>query len=107
MIWNSAHRKPSMVFFNSSSGTTITKAVNVQHISIFGMYEVAWHFSQHSYNVASNSHNNQLKLHTDSHASDSGKVIWEGWIIFDVKSELLYNEVAVLTTAAEHQTSQS
>jgi hypothetical protein len=71
------------------------------------MYEVVWHFSQHSYNVAINSHNNKLMLHTDSHASHSGKVMWEGWIVLDVKSKLLYNEVAVLATAAEHQTSQS
>jgi hypothetical protein len=28
-IRNSAHRKPSAVFFNSSSGTTIAEAVNI------------------------------------------------------------------------------
>jgi hypothetical protein len=47
-IQNSAHRKPSTVFFNSgSSGTTIAEAVNVQNISIFGICEDVRHFSQH------------------------------------------------------------
>jgi hypothetical protein len=32
------------------------------------------HFSQHSYNVTINSHNGQMTLHTDSHASDGGAV---------------------------------
>jgi hypothetical protein len=70
-IRNSAYREPSMVFFNSSSGSTIAVAVNVQHISIFGICEDVRHFSQHSYNVTINNHNDQLTLHTDWHASDS------------------------------------
>jgi hypothetical protein len=67
-IWNFEHRKPLTVFFNSSSGTTIAEAVNAQHISIFGICEDVRHFSQRSYNVTVNSHNNQLMLHTDEHA---------------------------------------
>jgi hypothetical protein len=55
-IRNSARRKPSTVFFNSSSGTAIAEAVNVQHISIFGIFEDVRHLSQHSYNVTINSH---------------------------------------------------
>ena len=34
MIRNSAHRKLSTVFFNSSSGTAIAAAINIHHISI-------------------------------------------------------------------------
>jgi hypothetical protein len=64
-IWNSEHRKPSAVFFNSSSGTTIAEAENAQHIIIFGICGDVWHFSQHSYNVTVNNHNSQLTLHTD------------------------------------------
>ena len=63
-IRHSAHRKPSTVFFNSS--TTIAEPVNVQYISVFGIYEDVRHFGQHSYNVTINSRNGQLTLHTDS-----------------------------------------
>ena len=77
-IRNSARRKLSMVFFNSSSGTTITEALNIHHISIFGICEDVRHFSQHYNNVTINSHNSQLTLHTDSHASDSGTEWREG-----------------------------
>jgi hypothetical protein len=66
MIWNSAHRKL----------LTIAEA-NVQHISTFSICEDVWHFSQRSYNITINSHNGQLTLHTESHASDSGAVHWE------------------------------
>ena len=45
---NSEHRKPSTVFFNSRSGTTIAEAINLQHISIFGLREDMRNFSQHS-----------------------------------------------------------
>jgi hypothetical protein len=69
MIQNSAHRKPLMVFFNSSSGTNIAEAVNIQHISIIRICEDVQHFSQHSYNVTINSYNSQLTLQADSHAS--------------------------------------
>jgi hypothetical protein len=65
-IRNAAHRKPSTVFFNSSSGTTIAEALNVQYIRIFGICENVWHFSQHSYDVIINSDNGQLMLHADS-----------------------------------------
>ena len=68
-ILNSAHRKPPAVFFNRSSGTTIAEALNMQHISIFGMCEDVRDFSKQSYNITINSHNSQLTLHTDSHAS--------------------------------------
>jgi hypothetical protein len=34
-------------------------------------------------------------LHTDSHASDSGAVWWEGRTILGAKSKLLYSEIAV------------
>jgi hypothetical protein len=44
-IWNSVHWKPSMALFKSSTGTTIAEAINVQHISIFGICEDVWHFS--------------------------------------------------------------
>jgi hypothetical protein len=84
-----------MVFLNSSSGTTIAEAANVQHISIFGIREGAQHFSQHFYNVTVNSHNGQLMLHTDSHASDSGAVWREGRIILGAKSKVLYSEIAL------------
>jgi hypothetical protein len=60
--------KPSMVFFNSSSGTAIAEAVNAQHISTVGICKDVQHFPQHSYNVTINSHNGKLMLHTDSHA---------------------------------------
>jgi len=60
-----------MAFFNSSSGTTITEAINIRHISIFGICEDVWHFSQHSNNVTINSHNSQLMLHTNSHDSNA------------------------------------
>jgi len=56
-IRNSVHREPSTVFFNSSSGTTIAEAINIHHISIFGICEGVQHFSQHSNNVTINSHN--------------------------------------------------
>jgi hypothetical protein len=67
-IWNSEHRKPSTVFFNSSSTTAIAEAINAQHISIFSICEDMRQFSQHSCNVIVNSHNSQLTLHTDEHA---------------------------------------
>jgi hypothetical protein len=54
-----------------------------------------WHFSQHSYNVSINSHNSRLTSHTDSHASDSGAVWWEGRTILDAKYKLLYSEIAL------------
>jgi hypothetical protein len=59
MIRNSAHKKESTVFFNSSSGTTIAEAVNLQHISTFAICEDVWRFSQQSYNATVNSHNGQ------------------------------------------------
>jgi len=78
---NSAHRKPSTVFFNSSSGTTIAEAVNVQNISIFGICEDVRHFAQYCYDITVTStyhlvtiHNGQLALHFDSQISDSGAV---------------------------------
>jgi hypothetical protein len=95
MIRNSVHRKPSTTFFNSSSGTTIEEAVNVQHISIFSICEDVWHFSEHSYIISINSHNSQLMLHTDSHASYSGAVWQEGRTILGAKSKLLYSEIAL------------
>jgi hypothetical protein len=97
MIQNSARRKPSAVF-NSSSGTTIREAVNVQHFSIFSICEDGQHFSQHSYNVTINSHNGQMTLHTNSHASGSGAVWQEGRTILGAKSKLLYREIAVSET---------
>jgi hypothetical protein len=69
---NSAHRKSSTVHFNRSRDITIAKAVNVQHINIFGICEDVRSFSQHSYNVIINHHNGQLTLHTDSRGADSG-----------------------------------
>jgi mannose-6-phosphate isomerase class I len=95
MIWISAHRKPSTVFFNSSSGTTIAEAINVQHSSIFGIRDDVQHFPQHSYNVTINSHNSQLTLHINSHASDSGAVQQEGRAILGAKTKLLYNKRAL------------
>jgi hypothetical protein len=75
-IQNSAHRKLLLVFFNSSSGISVTEAVNVQCISILSIYE-------------------DVQLHTNSHASDSGVVWREGRIILDDKSKLLYSEIAL------------
>jgi hypothetical protein len=95
MVWNSVHKKPSTLFFNSSRGITIAEAVNRQHISILGIYEDVRDFSQYSYNVTINSHNGQLTLLTNSHASDSGAVRQEGRIILGPKSKLLYSEVAL------------
>jgi hypothetical protein len=95
MIQNSAYGKPSMAFFNSSSGTTIAETVNVQHINIFGICEDVQHFSEHSYNVTINSHNGQLTLYTDSHASDSGTIWGEERTIIGAKSKLLYSELAL------------
>jgi hypothetical protein len=77
-IRNSAHTKPSSLFFNSSSGTTITEAAKVQHISIFGICEDVRYCAQRSYNRTINIHNGQLTLHTDLHASCSGAVPGEG-----------------------------
>ena len=42
---------------NIGSGTTFAEAVNIRHISIFGICEDVRHFAQHSYNVIINSHN--------------------------------------------------
>jgi hypothetical protein len=47
------------------------------------------HFSQHSY-VTINSHNSQLTLRTDWHASDSNAVRQEGRTILGAKAKLLY-----------------
>jgi hypothetical protein len=68
---NSARRKPSTVLFNSNSGNTIAEAITV------------------------NSHNGQLTLRTDSHASDSGAVWRERKTILGPKSKLLYSEIAL------------
>ena len=95
MIRHSAHRKPSTVFFNSSSGITIAEAINVQHISVFGICEDVQHFAQHSSNVTINSHDDQLTLHTNSHASDSGTVWQEEGTILGTKSKLLYSVIAL------------
>jgi hypothetical protein len=84
-----------MVFFNSSSETTIAKVINVQHISIFGTCEDVQHLSQHSYNVTIKCHNSQLMLYTNSHVSDSGTVRRKGRPILGTKSKLLYSEIAL------------
>jgi hypothetical protein len=42
--------------------------------SIFGICEDVRHFSQHSYNVITNSHNGQLTLHADSHAGGKDNI---------------------------------
>jgi hypothetical protein len=52
-------------------------------------------FPQLSYNVTINSHNGQLTLHTDSHASDSGAVRREGRTILGAKFKVLYSEIAL------------
>jgi hypothetical protein len=92
-IRNSAHRKPSTVLYNSSSGTTVSAAVNVQHTSIHGVSEVVLYFAQLYYNVTFNSHNSQLILHTDLHASYIVAVRGEERAIIGVKSNLLYSEI--------------
>ena len=97
-IQNSAHRKPSKVFFNSSSGTIITEALNVEHISIFGICEEVRHFAQHYCDVTFANHNGQLTL-DDSHASDSGAVRREERTILGAKSKLLYSEIALTRKA--------
>jgi hypothetical protein len=89
-IRKSAHRKPTTVFFNSSSGTAMIEAVNVQHVSIFGTCEDVRHLAHPSYNVTINSHNSQSTLHTDSHASYTGTV-QRGWrTILGAKPQFLY-----------------
>jgi hypothetical protein len=89
MIRNSAHTKLLTVFVNSSSGTTIAEAVNVQHSSIFGICEDVRYFAQLSYNVIINSHNGQLTLHTGLHASYIGVVRGEERTIIGAKFKLL------------------
>ena len=76
-VRNSTHRKPSMVFFHSSSSTNIAEALNVQHINTFGTCDDELHFAQHSY------------------ASYSGAVRREGRTILGAKSKLLYCEIAL------------
>jgi hypothetical protein len=56
-----------MVFFNSSNGTTITEALKIQHISIFGICEDVLHFAQHYYNLTKANYHGQLPLNTDIH----------------------------------------
>ena len=46
-------------------------------------------FPQHSNNVTINSHNSQLTLHTDSHASDSGAAWREGKTILGAQAKPL------------------
>jgi len=95
-IRNSARRKPSTVFFNSSSGTTIAEVINIHHISVFGICEDVRHFSQHSNIVTINSHNSHLTLHTDSHASDSGAARREERAILGVQAKPLQYTVKYL-----------
>ena len=95
-IRNSAHRNPSTVLFNSSSGTTIAKTINIYHNSVFGICEDVRNFSQHSNNVAINSHKNQLTLHTDSNASDSGAARREGRKLLGAQAKRLQYTVKCL-----------
>ena len=94
-IRNSARMKPTTVFFNSSNGTTIAEAINIEHISIFGICEGVRHFEQHSNNVTIDSHSGQPTPHTDSHASESGAVRRERRTILGAKFELLYSEIVL------------
>jgi hypothetical protein len=94
-IRKTAHSKPTTVLFNSSSGTAIAKAVNLQHIIIFGICEDVRHLAQHSYIVTINSHYSQLTLHTDSHVSYPGAVQRECGTILGAQSKLLYSELAL------------
>jgi hypothetical protein len=94
-ILKSEHRKPTTVFFNSSCGTAFAEAEILQHISIFGIREYVRHFSQHSNNITIKSHNGQLTLHANAHASDSGAVRREGRTILGPKSKLLYSVIAL------------
>jgi hypothetical protein len=64
-------------------------------MTIIHICEDVRHFSQHSYNATTNSHNGQLTLHTKLHASDSGIVWWEGRTILGAKSKLSYSETAL------------
>ena len=90
-IRNSSHRKLATVFFNSSSGTTLSEAVKVQRIWIFGICDDLRHFLQYSYNVAISSHNSQLTLHTGSIASGSGAVRTDGRTVLGATAKLLYS----------------
>jgi len=54
-IRNSAHRKPSTVLFNISSGTAIAEAVTIQHINTVGICKDVRYFAQLSYNVTTSS----------------------------------------------------
>jgi hypothetical protein len=84
---NSAHRKPSAVFFNCSSGTTIAEAVKVQHASIFSIYEHV--------DISHNTHNSQLTLHADSQASDRGAEAREGRTMLGVQAKPPYSQMAL------------
>lgn len=77
-----------MVFFNSSCGSTIAEATDVQHISMFGI-------STALLKCSVNSPNGQLMLHTDSHATDSGRVQQEGRTTLGTKSKLLFSTIAL------------
>jgi hypothetical protein len=67
----------------------------VEYISICGICEDVRHFLQHSCNVIINSHNDQMKLHTDSPASDSGAVRRERRAILGAKFNQLYGETDI------------
>ena len=70
-------------------------AVCLRFISIFGICEEVWHFSQHSHNVTINSHYSQLRLHTDSHASDSGAVERKRRTILDTQAKPLHIQMSL------------
>jgi len=69
-----------MVFFNTSSGTTITEDVNIQHISLFGICEDVRHFAQHYYGQSQR-----------SHAWDSGAIQREERTLLHAKIKLLHS----------------
>ena len=88
-----------MVFFNSSSGTTIAEAINVHNISIFGICEDMRHFSQHSNNDTLNSHNSQLTLaeiHTIQTVAQHGGMEGHYWapktIHYSIESNVSISE---------------
>jgi hypothetical protein len=87
---------PSIIHFRKFHRHQCTlQLVWGQHIGMFGICEDVRHFPQPSYSATVNSHNGQLTLHTDSHASDSGAVRRERRTILGTKSKLLYSEIAL------------
>jgi hypothetical protein len=80
-------RRPSTAFFNSSDGTTTAEAVNVQHISIFGICEDEGYFANSPRMSLSTVTTANWRI-TPIHMLYSGAVRREGRTILGAKSKL-------------------